>query len=133
MPPLKTNTEIVISKASFVRGLTVFLCRFSDLLITPDALCNTCPFEVFLKNLLSDDSANHAADKTGNQKKRKCICTDIPHNRIGIFLTIAGNQILVIAVPCYNNRNIITNNPHRENPMRNDPFLCALIIAGLQD
>lgn len=41
---------------------------------------------MFLKNLLSDDTANHAADKTGNQKKRKCICTDIPHNRIGICL-----------------------------------------------
>lgn len=82
--PPKIKTAMVISTASFVRGLINSTIVF-DLKEVRGSLHNSRPLKVLFENLPSDQAADKTTDKSSNKQYRQNPVGHISHERVGIF------------------------------------------------
>ena len=93
---------MVISTASFVLGSNKIPLLFFDLQKFAAHYTIPARSKCFLKIFRPIRPPTRPTDKSSNKQYRQNPVGHISHERVGIFLTVAGEQVLVVSVTRHN-------------------------------
>ena len=85
---------------------------------------------MLFENLPSDQAADKTTDESSNKQYRQNPVGHISHERVGIFLTVAGEQALVVSVTRHNDGNKRPDYPHGKNAVDQHFTLGVLVVTG---
>lgn len=83
---------------------------------------------MLFENLPSNQAADKTTDESSNKQYRQNPVGHISHERVGIFLTVAGEQVLVVSVTRHNDGNKGADYPHGKNAV-NQHFALGIFVV----